>query len=137
VKTISLVVICGLIHGLVVMPSVFSLSWQCLIYMRKVFGCNHNEVINRHIHSSDVLPPKRGDSLDQRERQSQSFSYSNLVLSAGQTEKQDLLPDKSSVVLTNEYEDPKPKQSVTSNENSELVTNDAADGQLLSHDGKL
>lgn len=119
------------------MPSVFSLSWQCLTYMRKVFGCNHHEVINRHIHSSDVLPPRRGDSLDQRERQLQSFSYSNLLLSAGQAEKQDLLPDKPKVTVTDEHEDLKPKQSVISEDKDELVANDAADGQLLSHDGGL
>lgn len=76
------------------MPAVFALSWQCLGYMRKIFGCNHHEMINRHVHTADILPPRRGDSLDQRERQSQSFSYSNLLLSAGQTEKQDLLKDR-------------------------------------------
>jgi hypothetical protein len=59
--------------------------------MRKVFGCNHHENLNRHVHSADVLPPRRGDSLEQREKPSQAFSYSNLLLSTNQTEKQDLL----------------------------------------------
>lgn len=108
-KTITLVVICGLIHGLVIMPAVFALSWNCLGYLRKVFGFEHHDMMNRHVHTADVLPPKRGDSLDQRERQSQSFSYSNLLLSAGQTEKQDLLQHKEE-----EFEDHSRKDSNTS-----------------------
>ncbi|CAD5206517.1 unnamed protein product [Bursaphelenchus okinawaensis] len=39
VKTISLVVIIGLLHGLLVLPSFYCLSWQCMEYLEKVFGC--------------------------------------------------------------------------------------------------
>lgn len=74
------------------MPAVFALSWQCLGYMRKVFGCNHQEIVNIHVHTADVLPPRRGDCLEESEPQ--SFTYNNLLLSNSQAEKQDLLLKK-------------------------------------------
>ncbi|CAD5209383.1 unnamed protein product [Bursaphelenchus xylophilus] len=43
VKTISLVVIFGLLHGLLIVPSVYTLSWQCLEYLQKVLGCESVE----------------------------------------------------------------------------------------------
>ncbi|KAI6203763.1 hypothetical protein M3Y94_00594000 [Aphelenchoides besseyi] len=79
VKTICLVVICGLAHGLIIIPSVFALSFSCLNYLRKVFGCAHHEP--SRIHDPER---KRGNSLDQ---QPQTISYHDLLKSTGQTEK--------------------------------------------------
>lgn len=89
------------------MPAVFALSWQCLGYVRKVFGWNHHELRSRHIHISDVLSAKCVDPIDQRERQLQNFSYNNLILSTGQTELgvKPLLDSERQVLLSSDRED--------------------------------
>lgn len=59
VKTISLVVIFGLLHGLLIMPAVFALSWQCWEYAKKALGCWRKDSTG-HAGAAEAAKPANG-----------------------------------------------------------------------------
>ncbi|KAI6221320.1 Patched domain-containing protein 3 [Aphelenchoides fujianensis] len=123
VKTIALVVVCGLAHGLIIMPSVFALSWSCLGYLRKVFGCEPHRM-----HSTDG---RRGDSLEQK--QPAAVSFHDLLASAGQAEKADLLGGEKTALVEDgpDFRDSSTRSLASRNANGELPASNEtpADGQ--------